>query len=86
MIFHLWIAGDINILAHGSRVAVPSSAVRSGDLRHAAVLPSSPNPAGRRGRGCSHAAGRCGQGFSGLCTQQANRWAGREIAAAFTAL
>lgn len=46
MIFHLWIAGDINILAHGSRVAVPSSAVRSGDLRHAAVLPQLPKSSG----------------------------------------
>jgi len=37
MIFHLWIAGDINILAYGLCITIPSYAERQGDLQPPAL-------------------------------------------------
>lgn len=44
MIFHLWIAGDINILAYGLCITIPSYAERQGDLQPPVLsrCPSSP--------------------------------------------
>ena len=101
MIFHLWIAGDINILAYGLCITIPSYAERRGDLQPPA-LPHRLSPLAARWLATAPAGGcrtvpqprgqQRGQqvdvtwDFWGLCTQQANRWAERAIAEAFTAL